>query len=70
MVTDWRAWRASAMAMLVMLAGILFLLQRDWRSLLARLWKSMAAFLSLRKRLERAVNEEEDWKRLKGGEIF
>lgn len=27
--TDWRARRASAMAVLVMLAGILFLLQRN-----------------------------------------
>lgn len=43
MVTDWRAWRASAIATLVMLAGMRFFLQRVWRSLLARLWKSMAA---------------------------
>lgn len=33
------------MAMLVMLAGILFFLQRAWSSLLERLWKSISSCL-------------------------
>lgn len=42
MLTISRAARASAMATLVMFAGILFFLHRAWRSLLLRLWKSIA----------------------------
>lgn len=42
-LTNSRDWRASAMATLVMLAGILFFLQRACNSLLARLWKSISA---------------------------
>lgn len=37
-----RDFRALAMAIFVMLAGILFNLQRDWSSFLARLWKSIS----------------------------
>lgn len=53
MITVWRDWRASAMATFVVLAGIPFLLQRDWRSLLERPWKSMSFFFlaSSRERL-------------------
>nr|GMC60860.1 hypothetical protein Iba_chr02bCG14600 [Ipomoea batatas] len=40
-LTNSRALRALAMATLVMLAGILFTLQRAWSSLLVRVWKSM-----------------------------
>lgn len=40
-ITCCRALRASAMATLVMLAGILLFLQRAWSSFLERLWKSI-----------------------------